>query len=234
VPERLAELIGQCLEKDPARRPKSTTEVVRRLEEPAAVSGAFAMTSVVRRRSRRSLVLRALGVVALTGVIGVTALYPSRPDEATALVPSTPRAPVAPVPARTLFIGPLTVIGDAPEIRSLVQGLTSELATALVVVPGLRIGAQPAAPAATSTSAAPATPAAAVPAPTLRLEGTVQHERGQVRLLLRALDTTGDSTLWSGAFDGRADSLLVFQSRVARSVASALVITLSRPTPGTP
>jgi TolB-like protein len=50
-----------------------------------------------------------------------------------------------------------------------------------------------------------------------------------VRVLVRAVDAAADSVLWTGAFDGHADSLLALQGRVARGIAGALtVIAVSR------
>jgi TolB-like protein len=126
------------------------------------------------------------------------------------------------------MIGPIIAVAGDARANTVIEGLKSEIANAVANVPGLRVGGQlisvaPAAPLPSADSAQQA----ATPAPVLgvlRIEGTVQRENAQYRILLRAIDMQSDSSLWSGAFDGHADSLLVLQGRVSRGVASALTI----------
>ena len=54
VPAPLAELLMKCLEKDPAMRPRTAAEVLRVLENPDVISGAFDSQRPGRRASVRS------------------------------------------------------------------------------------------------------------------------------------------------------------------------------------
>jgi serine/threonine-protein kinase len=65
VPKALAAIVDQLLQKEPASRPRSAADLIRALENPAVVSGAFAM--VPRRAARRRMMLLAAGVLVVLG-----------------------------------------------------------------------------------------------------------------------------------------------------------------------
>jgi serine/threonine-protein kinase len=231
VPVELASLVEQCLEKDPARRPKTMADVLRRLEDPGVVSGAFAgrPTTAARRRSRRLLIATyAVGLLVLLGGAW-WALVPAAPSPAASRVATTALP-------RRLVVGPLTAVGGDAQAATFIEGLTSELETMLVAVPGLRVARDSTSPGASPVPGArpPAAPAATAPAvttpETMRLLGTVQREGTQVRVLLRAVETGQGTAVWSGSFDGRADSLLALQGRVARTVVTGLAALVERDT----
>ena len=145
-------------------------------------------------------------------------------DEPEATAAATARTAPAP---RRLVVGPLVAVGGDAQAAAFIQGLTSELETVLVAVPGLRVAT---ADARARDSASAATPVPIASESRLRLEGTVQREGTQVRVLLRAMDLGRGTAVWSGSFDGRADSLLALQGRVARSVANGLAVLVERDT----
>lgn len=69
VPRALAAIVDQLLEKEPANRPRTAADVVRALENPAVISGAF--VSVPRSRARRwRMVLIIAGAVTLIAAVG--------------------------------------------------------------------------------------------------------------------------------------------------------------------
>ena len=237
VPVRLADLIDKCLEKDPGNRPRNATEVFRWLDDPAVVSGTFATASpaVSRRRSRTAMRRGFTGVgiaaLLLSAFYFGTDWQGDTPADQSA-DNATPTASAARW-SRQLMIGPIIAIAGDERAHTVIEGLKSEIANAVANVPGLRVGGQlvsvaPPAPLSPADSSQAATAAATqAPAPAtdvLRIEGTVQRENTQYRILLRAVDLQSDSSLWSGAFDGHADSLLALQGRVSRGVASALTI----------
>ncbi|MES2524206.1 MAG: serine/threonine-protein kinase [Gemmatimonadota bacterium] len=228
VPERLAWLIEQCLQKEAARRPQSAELLLQWLDDPAVRSGAVAVARRPRTRGQR-LTRAALGagaIVALAGGVWWTVRgdgVDTAADASPAGVAYQPET--TPLWNRQLEIGPIAAIGRDAAATRVVEALPSEISTALVSVPGLRVGglSPDRADAGGTTDSAPA-PIGLTPArPVLRLEGSVQRENLQVRVLLRAVDTGVDSVLWSASFEGHADSLLALQGRVARGVTSALL-----------
>jgi serine/threonine-protein kinase len=234
VPALLAELISRCLEKEPGRRPKSAADVLSWLDDPAVVSGAFVNAATPSARTFGMKGTYRGVLISIVALIALAALYMSVADSAatgaakadSAAAAADAASLAAPVgPSRQLVIGPLSAVGGDARARLLGDALASELAVSLANVPGIRVGAQvtrsrDASPVRDSAGAGALPDSAA--APMLRLEGTVQRENAEFRVLLRAIDTGADSTLWSGSFDGRADSLFALQRRVALEVTFAL------------
>jgi TolB-like protein len=86
--------------------------------------------------------------------------------------------------------------------------LTTDLASALGAVPGLRV-------------VPPIDPLAFLPADstrgpsTMRITGTVQREGERIRVNLRLSRVANDSTLWTGRFDGVRSGLLALEDDIA-------------------
>lgn len=60
------------------------------------------------------------------------------------------------------------------------------------------------------------------------LEGSVRHSGEQLRITAQLIDAARDIHLWAGTFDGKVEEILVIQERIARDIASALQLRLSR------
>jgi TolB-like protein len=89
------------------------------------------------------------------------------------------------------------------------RSLTADLATALSAVPGYRVASQPL-------------------GVDFLLEGTVQRERRVLRVNLRFIHATRDSTMWTVVRRGVVDSVLDLQDSVSQAAAAALRSTLIR------
>ena len=235
VPQGLANIVMSCLEKDPARRPRSATELLRSLEDPTTLSGAFATPPAARRRSRRQVALGAAGaIVGLALLGGWWALSRSRDTNAPAGDASALGAPVvlSGVRGRAVAVVPMVAVAGDARARSVAEGLTSQLAGALTRVPGLRVASAGAPPAPDSTrlpvpGAAPVPQQPAAPpadAATLLVQGTVQREGEQMRVVLRLVDPARDSTLWSETFDRAASEVFALQDDAARALVAALAL----------
>jgi eukaryotic-like serine/threonine-protein kinase len=210
VPRELVALIMQCLEKEPERRPKSGSFLVRALDDSAISGGRPAVSGRSRRRSLRRWAL----VVAVLALVLLVAWWRTTRRSAT---PAT-AAVAAPAALRptggsvAVMIRP-TLPDDAREAAA-ARSLASELTTALSQVAGYRI-------------ASPL--AAGGPRPldvAYVLDGTVQRERTRVRVNLRFVDASRDSTMWAIARVGSLDSLFELQDTLTAATAAALRGTL--------
>jgi serine/threonine-protein kinase len=215
VPDALVALIESCLEKEPQARPKTAAEVVRTLDSLDASSGAFQARSIRLRRNWRKYVPHALlgGLMIAAVAWGLG----GRGDDAP---PAPSPAPAtAPAPESVaLTLVPIRALGRDAALTSAAEGLTEELVARLGRVPGVRLTAR-GLPADTADSTA-------APAPggrgDLLIDGALRRERGRVRATLRLVSVRGDSTAWSGAFEGAMDSLFAFQTRVADATFNAV------------
>ena len=206
VPTELVALIMQCLEKEPDRRPRSGSYLARRLDEVTSSGSRPAVSGRSRRRTLRrwALVVVVLALVLLAAWWRVTRRSP------TTAVPAA-AAPGAAHPAGgsiAVSIRP-TLPDDAREAAA-AQSLASELTTALSAVPGYRV-------------ASPVAPGAARPLGVeYLLDGTVQRERNRLRVNLRFVDASRDSTMWAIARVGSLDSLFGLQDTLRAAATAAL------------
>jgi eukaryotic-like serine/threonine-protein kinase len=209
VPRELVSLIMQCLEKEPERRPKSGSFLVRALDDSAISGGRPAVSGRSRRRSLRRW---AWIVAALALVLLVAWWRTTRRSGAPSAAVAAPTA-LRPTGGSVAVTVRPTLPDDAREAAA-ARSLASELTTALSQVPGYRI-------------ASPL--AAGGPRPldvAYVLDGTVQRERTRVRVNLRFVDARRDSTMWAIARVGSLDSLFELQDTLTRAAAAALRGTL--------
>ena len=205
VPRELVSLVMQCLEKEPERRPKSGSFLVRALDDSAISGGRPAVSSRGRRRS-----LRRWGwIVAMLAVALLVAWWRTTRRSAASAPASVVAAPVRPTGGSVAVQIRPTLPDDAREAAA-ARSLASELTTALSDVPGYRV-------------ASPL--AAGGPRPldvAYVLDGTVQRERGRIRVNLRFVDAKRDSTMWAIARVGSLDSLFALQDTLRAAATAAM------------
>jgi TolB-like protein len=115
----------------------------------------------------------------------------------------------------------VTPDGDR-EVATFAEGMMAELRNVLSQVTGLRVASR-------TTSIAAAGAGLATPAAigqTLNtaflLEGTVQHQRGRVRVTVRLVNVAADSTAWSGMYERSAADLFAAEDSVATAIATGV------------
>jgi serine/threonine protein kinase len=210
VPVGLNELIMQCLEKDPADRPRSAADLVRILESPEVLSGPVAMTKDAKSRKRwnawLSGISSGLGVAALAALL-LWSLWP----ESAAQDAAPAAAPPAAAPSTVVRVPRATAIG--PQSGELAAAFTAAIQTALVRS-GVRV--------VTDTVPSMAGPAGG---PRYLVETTVQRAGERARAQVRLFRADPDSSVWADQLDFRVNDSFAAQdsiaARVVRAVSSA-------------
>ena len=239
----LSTLVMQCLEKEPAKRPKNATEVLRALDEPGIqVSDAFQAAEAPKQRRRRFMEI-GVGVLVVAAVAAAWVLTEPEPTPGTAAdsartaasrrdsVGGTPLAPaggsaVASGP-RAVAVFPLVSVGNDAQASQAAEGITSELATAISRVPGVRVSSQTTAAAVRQGVRTPAEAARALNA-TMLIEGTVQRAQNRLRVSVRLVNVGNDSTVWASTFNGSTADALALQDSTVRAVAAAVAAAPNR------
>src|SRR5688500_1957687 len=141
----LSTLVMQCLEKEPAKRPKTANDVLRALDDPGVqVSDAFQAAEAPKQRRRRFMEI-GVGALVVAAVAAAWVLTGPAPAPGTAAdsartaaarrdsvsatgggaaAPSTSPAPTGP---RSVAVFPLVSVGNDAQASQAAEGITSEL-----------------------------------------------------------------------------------------------------------
>jgi TolB-like protein len=234
----------QCLEKEPAKRPKSANEVLRMLDDPGVlVSDAFPAAEAPRQRRKRYTEI-GIAVVVVAAVAAAWVLTdPSTPAklaadsaksarDSAARVAATSSGATAATTAVTagphaVAVFPLVSVGSDAAAGQAAEGITSELASAISRVPGVRVSSQTTAAAVRQGVRTPADAARALNA-TMLVEGTVQRANQRLRVSVRLVSVANDSTVWASTIDGTTTDALALQDSTVKAVAAAVTASVRR------
>jgi serine/threonine-protein kinase len=229
----LSMLIMQCLEKEPAKRPKNASDVLRALDDPGMqVSDAFQAAEAPKQRRKRFIEI-GIGVLVAAAVVVAWKLTEPAPatgsaaDSARVVAPAAAPAAVATTTPHSIAVFPLVSVGNDAQAGQAAEGITSELATAIARVPGVRVSSQTTAAAVRQTVRTPADAARVLNA-TMLVEGTVQRARERLRVSVRLVSVGNDSTVWSSTIDGTTADALALQDSTVKAVAAAVAASARR------
>ena len=226
VPEALATLIMRLLEKEPAKRPKTAAEVTRLLEDPAVVSGTFISAPPVNAQKPRRVLWALAGAGILASVAAGGAWFSNRHPQSTAS-PTPAAAPAT--TSRSIAVIPLVNISRDTSDAYFAAGMTAELTNALSRIPGVRVAA-----------GNESTPRDQVASPVdlgkalgvnMVLVGTVQRDRGRLRVTARLVNTADGFTVWSDMFERESKDVFKMQDEISSAIVSAISPELSGNTP---
>jgi len=221
VPDALARLIARCLAREPADRPQSAMEILAALDDPAVVSGAF--TSADRRRgglrARGGALARAALVLAASGLAVAGAWRLTR--HAPAVIATPAPVAVAQPTQMSIVVLPLVNIGMDRASVSFADGITSELATTLGRMRGVRVVSPTRAVALLAAGKSPSEVGEALHV-TMQLEGTIQREGKRVRVTARLVDVRDGTMRWSEMYERNTGNALALQDELSRAITAAV------------
>ena len=226
VPEALSSLIMRLLEKEPANRPRSATEVARALEDPSVVSGTFASASVPRQQPRR-VIWALAGAGILASMAAGDAWFSNRHASATAADSSAAASGVAPVSSaaagvavKSIGVMPLVNLSRDTSDAYFAAGMTAEVTNALSRIPGLRVASGNEG-ASREVSANPADVGKALNV-NMVLFGTVQRDKTRLRVTARLVKTSDGLTVWSDMFERDSKDVFKVQDDISSEIVAAI------------
>jgi serine/threonine-protein kinase len=225
VPAALEQLIMQCLEKNPADRPRNAGDMVRALDDPELLSGAPAVAPQVAATRRRRSVGRWISIGAGVVVVALVGAYALG-----AFDDGTTSSSVAALAPTSIAVLPIADASPGVAGRELAEGLTEALTNALGRVPGLRVASRTAAAGAQRLPGGPQEIGRALGVGKL-VEGTLQRRSDAFRVTVRMLDVRDGFTEWSQTYDRPVARGFAAQDEIANEVAAAIAWRMALPAP---
>jgi TolB-like protein/DNA-binding SARP family transcriptional activator/tetratricopeptide (TPR) repeat protein/tRNA A-37 threonylcarbamoyl transferase component Bud32 len=222
IPAGLAALVMRCLEKSPARRPQSASELLAELES-VRLTGSRPRGRPARPRRRATatlLVLAAAGLVAWlvarSRVFERTAGGTGNPGTATDVA----RAAI-PTVAVLPFVN---TSGDATD-EYFSDGMTDELAHALARLPSLRVAGRMSSYAFKSKQIPPQQIGKLLNVAGV-VAGTVRRSGDRVRVTAELTNTADGMVVWSDTYESRGRDLFEVQDEFTGAIVAALAPSL--------
>jgi TolB-like protein/tRNA A-37 threonylcarbamoyl transferase component Bud32/Flp pilus assembly protein TadD len=213
VPPSLAALVLRCLEKDPARRPASATEILTALD---TVTTPVAPTDPTARRAPRRRTAAVLAtVVLIAAAIAAWALRPAGTETAQARAAE-----------QSLAVLPLANLSGDPADDYFGIGLAEEI-TRAVAKNGVRVIGRVSAAALQAKGLDERAIARELGVSSL-LTGAVQRADGQVRINVTLVSADDGTVRWSERYDRPLANVFAVQDEIARTVAATLLGSLGR------
>jgi eukaryotic-like serine/threonine-protein kinase len=237
LPPVLALLVMRCLEKRPADRPQSGSDLLQQLEGLTTPSGGTeptrALAAMTRVSPQRHYATRALVGTALIGLVFLAALgFRTRfrssaagPETSTAL-PTQPGPSSKTVADRSVAVLPFQNISADKETDYFSDGMTDELITALGKVEGLRVPARTSAFAFKGKTVAPQEVGRTLNVTTV-LEGSVRRSGNRLRVSAQLVSAHDGFQLWGETYDRQLKDVFAVQDEIAHAIVSELTGKLS-------
>ena len=218
--ERLGDVILKCLEKNPDNRYQSATELVVDLRHLAAFTtpSESLPPPVVRSRWRRPGVRVAVASAAALAMVAITLALNVGGWRARLL------GRIVRTPIRSVAVLPFANLSADPQNVYFSDGITEEILSHLVRIPGLKVVSVRRSDRLTSE---PRQVGNEVGAEAV-LEGSVRREGNRVRITARLTNTEEGGVLWaSEPYDRELSDIFAVQSSVALQIADTLNATLN-------
>jgi len=204
APPALAQLVMQMLEKDPAKRPESAAEVLRRLEESAAAPAPSRARQVIFTLAFAGALISAILVVVARG-----------------------RAPSAAAP-QSIAVLPFENSSGDQQDEYFSDGMAEELMTQLNKVPNLRVAARTSAFAFKGLNEDAREIGRKLDVGTV-LEGSVRKSGNRMRVSARLVDARTGYQIWADEYQRDVADVFAVQDEVTAAIVGALRLRFAPP-----
>ena len=201
LPLDLARCVMRTLEKDPARRPASASELLEALDSSAPTRPGW----------RRAIAV----TVAAVAVLSAMGLWLTRSNSRRAAGAAGPGS------FSTLAVLPFVNLGADARDEYFSDGMTDELAHALATLPGVRLAGRSSAYAYKGRNE-PASKIGRALGVTGVIQGTVQRAGNRIRLRAELVDAADDKVRWSDSFERSAGDILALQDSLTAAIVAAI------------
>jgi TolB-like protein len=209
-------VVMKALEKIPADRFQTAKEFAEMLEDQNLNSGAApAAAGRSPNALSKKIMAAAIFVIAIaTSVVAVKKLTNHEP------------AAVADA-AKSVAVLPFVNVGGDPRQEYFSDGITDEISDALGRIPRLRLASRTSSFAYKGQNAIDARAIGKQLNVSSLLEGQVLREGGQIRVSAQLTDASNGLVLWRNKYERDMKDVFAVQEEIARSIASALSVTLA-------
>jgi len=218
IPEPLAKLVMQCLEKSPDNRPQTAQEIIQRLGDATQLTGTKSLDPLPPAQTppasnRRQFLIPAAAVI--IAAVAITGYFISA------------RSGGAPATAgkaeiNSIAVLPLENVGGNSADEYFSEGMTDELANALNKLPGMRLASRTSAYEFKNRRGLSVQEIGKQLNVRAIVEGSVRRAGGRLRVSAQLTSVADGLTLWSNSYDRQATDVFSVQEEVAGSIAEAL------------
>jgi len=209
----LTPIIRRCLEKDPARRFQSASDLAFAIENS---SGANLPPVAPARNSRTRALAGIISVFAAAALVAFLVVQWRGKQSAPA---DTPRV-------RSLAVVPFTSLSHESSDEYFSAGMTDALTTELSHIGALKVIASHSTARFRDTTQSPAEIAKALGVEAL-VSGSVLRDGDRVRISAQLADAASERVLWAENYERPVSDVLALQTEVTRAIAKAIAVELS-------
>lgn len=198
VPREFAKIIGQCLEKEPSRRPASARDVaasLRAIEDGLRVASASSFTAN------------------------------TAPTPAPSQARPTGSSHTSDATVPSLAVMPFQNLSADPENEYFCDGLAEEILNALATVSGLQVAARTSSFYFKGKATQAGEIATQLHVANL-LQGSVRRAGNRLRVTVQLVDAANGFQLWSERYDRQMEDIFEVQDEIARGIADRLRVSL--------
>jgi serine/threonine-protein kinase len=232
IPAPLASLIMRCLEKRASDRPQRAQELVQALDSLITPSGGMQSTTAVpatavsatpaqTRTKARSLSLAVVGIAASIAIMASIFTIVRNRATKNAGVGGADGAGT-----RSVAVLPFANVGGDTANEYFADGLTEDLAAALMHTGKLRVAARSSSFAFKGKNPVPSDVGKQLNVGTM-VEGSVQRAAGRVKVRASLINASDGLTLWSDTYERDSKDVFAVQSELSQAIAAALRVTLT-------